>query len=58
MFEQNQKYCNTYITDKIVISGDKFEKYSYSVPIMCDFNVSICPKEIRIIQKTEKERII
>lgn len=36
MFEKT-KYCDTYITDKIVISGDKLEKLSYSVPIKCDF---------------------
>ncbi len=44
MFEQSQKYCNAYITDKIVISGDKFEKYSYSVPIMCDFKREHMPE--------------
>lgn len=37
MFDQKQKYCNTYITDRVVLSGDKIEKLSYSVPIMCDF---------------------
>lgn len=28
---------NSYISDKVVLSGDRLEKYSYSVPIMCDF---------------------
>lgn len=44
MFESKQKYCNTYVTDKVVISGDKLEKYSYSVPIMCDYEREHTPK--------------
>lgn len=44
MFESKQKYCNTYVTDKVVISGNKLEKYSYSVPIMCDYEREHTPK--------------
>ncbi len=44
MFEQKQKYCNTYITDRVVLSGEKIEKLSYSVPIMCDFEREHTPK--------------
>lgn len=52
MFEQKQKYCNTYVTDKVVISGEKLEKYSYSVPIMCDFEREHTPK--RDVANAEK----
>lgn len=31
------KYVDKYITDRVIISGNKFEKYSYSCPIRCDF---------------------
>lgn len=44
MFESKQKYCNTYVTDKVVISGERLEKYSYSVPIMCDYEREHTPK--------------
>lgn len=44
MFESKQKYCNTYVTDKVVISGEKLEKYSYSVPIMCDYEREHTPQ--------------
>lgn len=41
---QNSKKCNLYITDKIVLSGAKIEKTSYSVPIMCDFEREHTPQ--------------
>ena len=44
MFESKQKYCNTYVTDKVVISGERLEKYSYSVPIMCDYEREHTPQ--------------
>lgn len=44
MFPSHEKYVNSYITDKFVISGDKIEKMSYSVPILCDFEREHTPK--------------
>lgn len=32
-----EQYCNTYVTEKCVISGDIVEFYKYSIPIRCDY---------------------
>lgn len=34
---------NTYITKKLIVSGNKVEKLDYSVPIRCDFEREVTP---------------